>query len=934
MRTYVAALLLLLLATTSVWSQCPKVTITSCDVDPMSGDLRITWSSGTATYDRIDVFVDGVPIDATMGADPNTATIKRPLPGKRKIAVRPVCGTGATATPAAPCCVTCDVSNDAGVPSATGFTAVPEQTSGKVTLTWPPPDPCVTAVEIYLDGKLIDTLQTSPSGVAPSSTCVNPLNKKQKFSVRFRKGASAGAPVDQDVIVVPALDCPPVENVQASCVGGNVQITWSNPAGSSYSGHQIYVDGKLVQTLMGATTTVANVVIPLPGCHTFTVQPICPPLDPTLAPPFSDPRSGPGTAAPPKKIATPIPGLVTGTDQIGFAPGISVPGIGESFDTMDGFGGAGSNALIVGVPCANDAGVCAGAVEILYLDGDGDVTDHLRITEGTAGFTGDLEGGDYFGFDVAAVGQLGPDGLYWIAVGAYGDDDGGPSDGATYLLGLNPDGTVSTTTKISAVSTPFLADAILFGVSLAAGDLDLDGRAELFVGATLTDSLTGAFYVLSLNDVGAPTSVTKLGVAETGLPLVPGDEFGIAIAWLGDPDGLGPAWPQVAVGAQRDRGGSLDPAANRGAVYTLELTPGGAVASWHRYGAEQLAPFTTISDGSNFAFPVALPDLDGNGVFDLGIGAIQQEDGVFFVLLLEADGSISDVTRITTGNGGFEGTLDPASWFGRTGKFLEDIDGDGTDDLLLGAPFDGGGTGQIYSLNLLAANPTSALLTASRTETIPGSVVPTYVRLDAPTGVSGWDFGVQIPTGLSVLAVQDGIAAFETDFVSHEILPTSIRSIGLVDEFGLGQELLPGSNRHLLTIRWTAAALGDYLVEFEEPAFVFTRDDDATTRTEAGLVSVLEIEAVQFVRGDCNQDGSVDVGDAVELLGILFGSGLPPSCAVACKVNTDAALDIADAVYLLAFLFQGGPLPPAPHPSCGEDPVSGASVDCANPICP
>lgn len=76
-----------------------------------------------------------------------------------------------------------------------------------------------------------------------------------------------------------------------------------------------------------------------------------------------------------------------------------------------------------------------------------------------------------------------------------------------------------------------------------------------------------------------------------------------------------------------------------------------------------------------------------------------------------------------------------------------------------------------------------------------------------------------------------------------------------------------------------------------------------------------------FVRGDTNDDGLLDVSDAVYTLAALFIPGAPPSsCADAADVNDDGLADVSDAVYLLASLFiPGAPPPPEPSPTCGVD---------------
>ena len=91
----------------------------------------------------------------------------------------------------------------------------------------------------------------------------------------------------------------------------------------------------------------------------------------------------------------------------------------------------------------------------------------------------------------------------------------------------------------------------------------------------------------------------------------------------------------------------------------------------------------------------------------------------------------------------------------------------------------------------------------------------------------------------------------------------------------------------------------------------------------------------QFIRGDANDDGGFDIGDPIGILTILFISGSDPlACQDAGDVNDDGQINIADAIFALGSLFGSGPLPPAPHPDCGEDPTDDA-LDCAASVsCP
>jgi 3-phytase len=76
-----------------------------------------------------------------------------------------------------------------------------------------------------------------------------------------------------------------------------------------------------------------------------------------------------------------------------------------------------------------------------------------------------------------------------------------------------------------------------------------------------------------------------------------------------------------------------------------------------------------------------------------------------------------------------------------------------------------------------------------------------------------------------------------------------------------------------------------------------------------------------FRRGDANDDGVLDVSDAVRTLLALFVDAGLVLCAGAADANDDGLLDLSDAIALLEFLFRGGARLPAPMPECGADPT-------------
>jgi len=86
------------------------------------------------------------------------------------------------------------------------------------------------------------------------------------------------------------------------------------------------------------------------------------------------------------------------------------------------------------------------------------------------------------------------------------------------------------------------------------------------------------------------------------------------------------------------------------------------------------------------------------------------------------------------------------------------------------------------------------------------------------------------------------------------------------------------------------------------------------------------------IPGDCNEDGALDLSDAVCLLGHVFlGTPAVLPCTPAAGTllvdwNDDGFVDLSDAVYGLTYLFNGGP----PH-ELGElcTPIVGCSNICA-----
>jgi hypothetical protein len=75
------------------------------------------------------------------------------------------------------------------------------------------------------------------------------------------------------------------------------------------------------------------------------------------------------------------------------------------------------------------------------------------------------------------------------------------------------------------------------------------------------------------------------------------------------------------------------------------------------------------------------------------------------------------------------------------------------------------------------------------------------------------------------------------------------------------------------------------------------------------IADTKQMLAQVYVCGDANNDGSVDISDAVYLISYIFSGGSAPSPLLAGDANCDHTVDISDVVYLISYIFSGGSAP-------------------------
>ena len=329
-----------------------------------------------------------------------------------------------------------------------------------------------------------------------------------------------------------------------------------------------------------------------------------------------------------------------------------------------------------------------------------DVKSSQKISDTAGNFEGVLEDNDQFGSAVANIGDLEADGVTDLVVGTPGDDDGGSDRGAAWVLFMNDDGTVDIQQKISDTEGNFpgtLEDNDQFGSAVAElGDLNGDAILDIVAGAPLDDdggTDRGAIWIMFMNTDGTVQATQKISSTNSNFtdPLDDNDQFGGAIANIGDLNNDGV--PEIAVGTRFSDDGGAD----RGAVWILFLARDGTV-----FSAQKISDISgefegTLRDGDYFGSSIAgIGDLDADGIEDIAVGAIGDDDGgidrgAVWILFMNTDGTVLQEQKISETNGNLNGGLTDNNHFGSSVTGINDFDGDGVIDIAVGADMDDDG---------------------------------------------------------------------------------------------------------------------------------------------------------------------------------------------------------------------------------------------------
>jgi Ca2+-binding RTX toxin-like protein len=395
---------------------------------------------------------------------------------------------------------------------------------------------------------------------------------------------------------------------------------------------------------------------------------------------------------------------------------------GWSVASAGDINGDGIDDLIIGARYADPNGTYSGAAYVVFGRDTATVGDfaadlNLSTLNGSNGFrmTG-VTADDEAGRSVASAGDVNGDGIDDLIIGAYGADANGNNSGAAYVVfgrdtatagDFAADLNLSTLDGTNGFRIPGASAVDRTGVPVAsAGDVNGDGIDDLIIGSWGADPngmYSGASYVV----FGRDTAVVGAFAADLNPSTLDGtngfrvvgvavnDYSGFSVASAGDVNGDG--LDDVIIGAR-----AADPNGNNsGASYVVfgrdTAVVGDFAANLNLSDLDGTNGFRISGVAANDASGRSVAsagDVNGDGFDDLIIGARAADpngsnSGAGYVVFGRATGFAANfnLSDLDGSNGLRINGVAAGDMAGTVVASAGDINGDGVDDLVIGAPY-------------------------------------------------------------------------------------------------------------------------------------------------------------------------------------------------------------------------------------------------------
>ncbi len=433
-------------------------------------------------------------------------------------------------------------------------------------------------------------------------------------------------------------------------------------------------------------------------------------------------------------------GFVINGIDVGDSSGYSVSSAGD-------VNGDGIDDLVIGALSADPNGKGdAGETYVVFGSSSGfNASLELSALDGTNGFViNGIDGGDSSGWSVSSAGDVNGDGIDDLVIGALFADPNGKGDaGETYVVfgsssGFNPSLELSALNGNNGFVINGIDQTGVSGISVSsAGDVNGDGIDDLVIGAIFAapngKDGAGETYVVFGSSSGFNPSLELSALDGTNGFVINGidvgDSSGISVSSAGDVNGDG--IDDLVIGAlSADPNGKGD----AGETYVVFGSSSGFNPSLELSALDGTNGFVIngidVGDSSGISVSSA-GDVNGDGIDDLVIGARSADPngkgdaGETYVVFGSSSGfnPSLELSALDGTNGFVLNGIDVGDSSGYSVSSAGDVNGDGIDDLVIGArsadPNGKSGAGETY---VVFGTETKLLLGTEANDSLTGSL--------------------------------------------------------------------------------------------------------------------------------------------------------------------------------------------------------------------